>query len=51
MSLISFQRAASDCDVAGFVVEPIQGEAGVIIPDEGYLSKAKEICERNNVSG
>ena len=33
----------------GFLVEPIQGEAGVIIPPEGYLRKAKEICEKNNV--
>ena len=33
----------------GFLLEPIQGEAGVIIPPEGYLRKAKEICEKNNV--
>jgi ornithine--oxo-acid transaminase len=30
-------------------VEPIQGEAGVIVPDEGYLTKAKELCEQANV--
>ncbi len=36
-------------NVAGFLVEPIQGEAGVFVPKEGYLAKAKEICERNNV--
>lgn len=32
-----------------FLVEPIQGEAGVIIPDEGYLKKVREICTKNNV--
>ncbi|MGD9333065.1 MAG: ornithine--oxo-acid transaminase [Desulfobacterales bacterium] len=33
----------------GFLVEPIQGEAGVIIPPEGYLREAKRLCEENNV--
>jgi ornithine--oxo-acid transaminase len=36
-------------DVAGFLVEPVQGEAGVIIPDEGYLKTCREICSRYNV--
>jgi len=36
-------------NTAGFLVEPIQAEAGIIIPPEGYMKKAKEICERNNV--
>ncbi len=36
-------------NVAGFLVEPIQGEAGVDVPDEGYLKKAKELCEKHNV--
>ncbi len=40
--------ALKDPNVAGFVVEPIQGEAGVFVPDEGYLSKAKALCEENN---
>ncbi len=35
--------------VAGFIVEPIQGEAGVFVPDEGYLKKCAELCEKNNV--
>jgi ornithine--oxo-acid transaminase len=35
--------------VAGFLVEPIQGEAGVIVPGNGYLKKAKELCEDANV--
>jgi len=34
-------------NVAGFLVEPIQGEAGVYVPDEGYLTKAKELCAAN----
>lgn len=42
-------KALSDKNVAGFLVEPIQGEAGVIVPDDGYLSKAKQICEDANV--
>jgi len=36
-------------NVAGFLVEPIQGEAGVYVPKEGYLAKAKEICKKNEV--
>jgi len=36
-------------NTVGFLVEPIQGEAGIIIPPEGYLKKAKSICEKNNV--
>jgi len=36
-------------NVAGFLVEPIQGEAGVYVPDEGYLAKAKALCEEHNV--
>ena len=36
-------------NVAGFLVEPIQGEAGVYVPTEGYLSKAKALCEAYNV--
>lgn len=36
-------------EIAGFLVEPIQGEAGVIVPDEGYLSGAYELCKKYNV--
>jgi len=36
-------------NIAGFLVEPIQGEAGVYVPSEGYLREAKAICEANNV--
>lgn len=41
--------ALENKNVAGFLVEPIQGEAGVLVPDEGYLSKAKALCEAANV--
>jgi ornithine--oxo-acid transaminase len=47
--LTALSRALSDENVAGFLVEPIQGEAGVIVPDEGYLSKAKQYCSDANV--
>ncbi|MFL1896424.1 ornithine--oxo-acid transaminase [Aquimarina sp. 2-A2] len=36
-------------NVAGFLVEPIQGEAGVYVPSEDYLAKAKELCKKHNV--
>ena len=39
----------SNSNIAGFLVEPIQGEAGVYVPSEGYLSKAKKICEQYDV--
>ena len=40
---------SSNPNIAGFLVEPIQGEAGVYVPSEGYLSKAKALCEKYNV--
>lgn len=39
----------SNTNIAGFLVEPIQGEAGVYVPSEGYLAKAKALCEANNI--
>ena len=39
----------SNKNIAGFLVEPIQGEAGVYVPTEGYLAKAKALCEKHNV--
>ena len=42
-------EAAITPNTVGFLVEPIQGEAGVIIPPEGYLQKARDICTENNV--
>ena len=41
--------ALEDPNVAGFMVEPIQGEAGVVVPHEHYLSKCKALCEEHNV--
>ncbi|HPJ59460.1 MAG TPA: ornithine--oxo-acid transaminase [Bacteroidales bacterium] len=45
----ALEEALKDPDVAGFLVEPIQGEAGVFVPDEGYLKKAYDLCKKNNV--
>lgn len=42
-------EALKNKNVAGFLVEPIQGEAGVLVPDPGYISKAKQLCEEANV--
>ena len=39
----------SNANIAGFLVEPIQGEAGVYVPSEGYLAGAKALCEKYNV--
>ncbi|MBK9478669.1 MAG: ornithine--oxo-acid transaminase [Bacteroidetes bacterium] len=47
--LAALERATQDKNVAGFMLEPIQGEAGVVIPDEGYLQKAFDICKKNRV--
>ncbi len=41
--------ALQDPNVVGFLVEPIQGEAGVLVPDDGYLAKAAELCREANV--
>jgi ornithine--oxo-acid transaminase len=48
--LAALEEAVSDPTVAGFMAEPIQGEAGVIVPDPGYLKGVSDICKRNNVS-
>ena len=45
----ALKEALRDPDIAGFLVEPIQGEAGVYVPDEGYLRQAYELCKKNNV--
>jgi len=42
-------EAVKDPNVAGFIVEPIQGEAGVFVPDDGYLKKCFDICKAANV--
>ena len=47
--LNALETALQDPDVAGFLVEPIQGEAGVFVPDEGYLKRAYDLCKSKNV--
>ncbi len=46
---VALEAALQDSNVAAFMVEPIQGEAGVVIPDEGYLLKVRELCTKYNV--
>ncbi len=45
----ALEKALEDPLVAGFLVEPIQGEAGVYVPEDGYLSKVYELCKSKNV--
>ncbi|MBD3616384.1 MAG: ornithine--oxo-acid transaminase [Gracilimonas sp.] len=45
----ALQDALAQPNVAGFLVEPIQGEAGVVVPDDGYLSACAKLCKENNV--
>jgi len=45
----ALEKALEDPNVAGFLVEPIQGEAGVYVPEDGYLKKAYEACKAKNV--
>lgn len=47
--LKALEKSLEDPNVAGFLVEPIQGEAGVVVPEEGYLKKAYEMCKAKNV--
>ena len=47
--LSALEKALDDPHVAGFLVEPIQGEAGVMVPDEGYLKKAYDLCKAKKV--
>ena len=47
--LPALEKALEDPHVAGFMVEPIQGEAGVVVPDEGYLRTAYDLCQQKNV--
>ena len=47
--LDALKKALQDRNVAGFMLEPIQGEAGVFVPDEGYLKEAFDLCKEANV--
>lgn len=44
---MEFEKDAEN--IAAFMVEPIQGEAGVVVPQDGYMKKVKEMCEKYNV--
>ncbi|MFY7899854.1 MAG: ornithine--oxo-acid transaminase [Chitinophagaceae bacterium] len=48
-NIAALEMAFQDKNVAAFMVEPIQGEAGVVIPDEGYLQKVRALCTEYNV--
>lgn len=48
-NLKALEAAFQDTNVAAFMVEPIQGEAGVIVPDKGYLKGVSELCKKYNV--
>ncbi len=45
----ALEKALEDPNIAAFMVEPVQGEAGVVVPDEGYLKKAHDLCKSKNV--
>ncbi len=47
--LVALEKAISDPNVAAFMVEPIQGEAGVLVPNEGYLKGVSNLCKKYNV--
>lgn len=47
--ITALEKALQDPNVAGFMVEPIQGEAGVVVPDEGYLTRVRELCSQHRV--
>jgi ornithine--oxo-acid transaminase len=47
--LTALEKALQDPNIAAFMVEPVQGEAGVVVPDDGYLKKAYNLCKTKNV--
>jgi ornithine--oxo-acid transaminase len=47
--LNALEKAIKDPNTAAFMVEPIQGEAGVVVPDEGYLKGVRKLCDQYNV--
>jgi ornithine--oxo-acid transaminase len=48
-NIAALEKTLEDPNVCAFLVEPIQGEAGVMVPDEGYLKKAYDLCKSKNV--
>ena len=47
--LVALEKELKDPNVCAFMVEPIQGEAGVVVPDDGYLAGVRKICDKYNV--
>jgi ornithine--oxo-acid transaminase len=47
--IVALESALKDPNVAAFMVEPIQGEAGVVLPDDGYLTAVRNLCTKHNV--
>jgi len=47
--LVALENELKDTNVAAFMVEPIQGEAGVVLPDDGYLKGVRDLCTKYNV--
>ncbi len=47
--LVALENELNDSNVAAFMVEPIQGEAGVVLPDDGYLKGVRDLCTKYNV--
>ena len=45
----ALEKKLSDPNTCAFMVEPIQGEAGVVVPEEGYLTKVRQLCDKYNV--
>ena len=48
-NLSALEKELQDPNTAAFMVEPIQGEAGVVVPDDGYLKGVRELCDKYNV--
>ncbi|MEJ7679902.1 MAG: aminotransferase class III-fold pyridoxal phosphate-dependent enzyme [Segetibacter sp.] len=49
-NLAALEKAFQDTNVAAYMAEPIQGEAGVVLPDDGYLKGVRDLCDEYNVS-
>ena len=48
-NLAALEEKLSDPNTCAFMVEPIQGEAGVVVPDDGYLTKVRQMCDKYKV--
>ena len=47
--IAALEEKLKDPNTCAFMVEPIQGEAGVVVPDEGYLTKVRQLCDKYKV--